>query len=699
MRLIIFLFGFLSGSALFGQGTTTADYYQYQRDQQFKQYMENVSSKGMASPANTSFDYSIDRKALQEMAEMWDKRNKRPGLQYSPEELAKLNAEKQRIEEQKRRDEIAADKAWEQRTLAYSAMMPLYVKMFEEAGFPKAEAEILANERIKEVRPTPNSSLGVLAYVDHPQGDLAYNAFKKYQQIKATAPFEDLIFLINDFSFTGYSAVKALEYLETRFPEKKDIITTLKPFYGISFWQPRKGYIAHQYSGSSLRLEMLDYLFDWAEKMPQETVSLLENGSYWHNLIRDEVESKKRWQQVSRFMVNMALHGRFGFAQKGKLMEDYRYWLYRIKLDKQREAETRIPKMFTWQDFEAVKNRYNVSGIEAMELLGVVARKGGNIDMTWGPQGIWADPVYIEDIKQYADVGDKDARVLYAVHQVKQGNKDEKREAYKLLRELLEEKHPYVAEEVEELDLHEKIGFDKKTIKDYYVLKAESRQKKPAATVVHPELNKQGEVLFDNWQTAKSKYTWSGLETSETDANVHRYVKDDALNFTAKTDNYTWGVTNLNQTKTSNFIYETTIRLDQSYQGNTYGEVGLIIELEEKQGVTPTKLLFMIKPGSRRFFVGSYNPNGTKWTAFTSPHEEGGWVYSEYVKEKHVPFPEYILSVRKEGNTYHFYIDQAYMFSHYTNESEAKFAGIGVIQKGKCKGQMSSTRFVNEIKD
>lgn len=69
MRLIILLTMLLAATLTYSQGTTTAEYYQYQRDQQFKSYMENVSSKGMASPANTNFNYTLDKKALQEMAE------------------------------------------------------------------------------------------------------------------------------------------------------------------------------------------------------------------------------------------------------------------------------------------------------------------------------------------------------------------------------------------------------------------------------------------------------------------------------------------------------------------------------------------------------------------------------------------------------------------------------------------------------
>lgn len=101
MRLQSLLLTLLFSATGFGQGTTTADYYQYQRDQQFKQYMENVSSKGMAGPVNANFNYSIDKRAVQEMVDLWDRRNKRTGSQYSPEELAKLNAKKNKLKNKK----------------------------------------------------------------------------------------------------------------------------------------------------------------------------------------------------------------------------------------------------------------------------------------------------------------------------------------------------------------------------------------------------------------------------------------------------------------------------------------------------------------------------------------------------------------------------------------------------------------------
>lgn len=712
MRIPLFLSGLLFCTAAFGQGNTTADYYQYQRDQQFKQYMENVSSKGMAGPANTNFNYSIDKQAIQNMVDMWEKRS---GRKTTAEKEAERAALRQKWATEYQRS-LAYDAFDDNRYMTYQKMRDFYADIYKSAGFSVPESNMLAYKRIMEKRATYNDSYGVLVFVDYPAVDIAFSAKKAFEEIKQTASFEELIPLIYDFSFTGYSAVKALEYLETRFPDKKAIINTLKPLYGISFWQIKDekfqvqsttspGKTDYYFSftkveGRELRSEMADYAYKWMEENPEGFVSLFENGNYAHDAILDVVQSKKQWQELSRFMVNAALHGRFNIAQKGQMMERYRAILYDVKTRKGREEEARqVPKMFSWQDFEAIKNRYKVPGVKAMELLGVVCRRDGELGYSFGPS-LWLDPAYHEEVKRYAENGETDAKFLYAVNRVDVGSKTEKSEAYTLLRQLLEEGYQYVPDVVYQKDIYKELGFGKKDKGEYEALKkkCEKNESKAVVNSIHFELNKQGTLLFDSWSTAKDKYKWLALETAETDANVHRYVKDDQLYFTAKSDYYTWGVTNLNQTKTNNFIYEASIKLDNSYS-TTQGEVGLEIELEEKQGVTPTKLLFMVRPGISRFFVGSFNPNGTKWTAFTSPHEDGGWVRSAHVQQKYIPFPEYKLSVRKEGDTYHFYIDQAYVFSHNIKESEAKFAGIGVVQKGKCKGQMSSIRFVSDVSD
>lgn len=62
-------------SYAYGQGTTTAEYYQYQRDQAFKKYMETTGSQGMAGSAKTNFNNSLDKKATDKFVELMIRRN------------------------------------------------------------------------------------------------------------------------------------------------------------------------------------------------------------------------------------------------------------------------------------------------------------------------------------------------------------------------------------------------------------------------------------------------------------------------------------------------------------------------------------------------------------------------------------------------------------------------------------------------
>lgn len=148
-------------------------------------------------------------------------------------------------------------------------------------------------------------------------------------------------------------------------------------------------------------------------------------------------------------------------------------------------------------------------------------------------------------MKRYAENGETDAKFLYAVNRVNEGSKTEKSEAYKILRQLLEEGYQYVPELVYNKDLYKELGFDKKNMREYEALKEKCKKQESNVIVnsIHYELNKPGVVLFENWGTAKEKFTWLALESPETDANVYRYIKDDQLYFTAKTDYYTWGIT------------------------------------------------------------------------------------------------------------------------------------------------------------
>ncbi|MFV0605039.1 MAG: hypothetical protein ACK5NK_04275 [Niabella sp.] len=135
---------------LYGQGTTTSEYYQYQQDQAFKKYMENVSSKGMATPANTNFDYSIDQKAVQDMVDLWEKRSGKKTTAEKEAEKAALR-QKWATEYQK---SVAYDAFDDNRFLTYQRMRNFYADIYKSVGFSLPESNMLANKRIMEKRAT-----------------------------------------------------------------------------------------------------------------------------------------------------------------------------------------------------------------------------------------------------------------------------------------------------------------------------------------------------------------------------------------------------------------------------------------------------------------------------------------------------------------------------------------------------------------
>lgn len=475
---------------LYGQGTTTAEYYQYQRDQAFKKYMENVSSKGLAGPANINFDYSIDKKAVQDMVDLWEKRS---GKKTTAEKEAERAALRQKWATEYQQS-LAYDAFDDNRFLTYQKMRNFYADIYKSVGFSLPEANMLANKRIMEKRATYNDSYGVLVFVDYPAADLAFSAKEKFEKLKQTASFEELIPIIYDFSITGYSAVKALEYLETRFPDKKAIINTLKPLYGISYWQykdedfeaqstTRPGqkdyYFRTNVEGTELRPEMADYVYKWMEDNPEGLVSLFENGNDYHHFeIIKHAFKKKKWQQYARFTLNFAMHGKADLAEKGKIMEDYREnGVFGLEVEERSDYEKN--KYFTWQDFEAVAKRYQISGLKAMELLGLVgSRYTTELSIQFGPRFPWIDKVYVDEIKRYADMGDADAKFMYAINQLKHTKKDEWLKGYEQLLKLLEEGYADAFYLDHNYDLKNTLGFSKKNIKEYEEFKKKYNIKK-----------------------------------------------------------------------------------------------------------------------------------------------------------------------------------------------------------------------------
>jgi len=96
----LLLCGLVAATTAGAQGNTTAQYYQYQRDQAFQKYMDNSSSKGSASQGASTSSFRISNQSAQEFADLITKRNRsasNSGRVWTAEETAAYN--KQREEE------------------------------------------------------------------------------------------------------------------------------------------------------------------------------------------------------------------------------------------------------------------------------------------------------------------------------------------------------------------------------------------------------------------------------------------------------------------------------------------------------------------------------------------------------------------------------------------------------------------------
>ncbi|RYF84517.1 MAG: hypothetical protein EOO03_14695, partial [Chitinophagaceae bacterium] len=316
MRILFLLTILLSQYPVFSQGTTTADYYQYQRDQQFKKYMETTGSQGMAGSANTNVNYSIDKKALQEMAELWDRRAGRKTAAQIEAERAEARKKFKAQEEKDRENSLQrqklvlkadARKAWADQ-VTYR-----YVEYFNKVGFQSPDVPMMALNWVQEVMVNGQPDI---EEVYHERSEMAAKAFQQFKRKEQTAGFEELVGLVAEFDMAGYTALKSLEKLKKRFPEKAKAIDILMPFHGTTFWQTLgrqsisfNSTMASSFSfaGEDQRKEMNAYLVNWLKTKPA-TISFFKDDKEAIDKLVAYAIDKKDKQLLNALMVSAALY-------------------------------------------------------------------------------------------------------------------------------------------------------------------------------------------------------------------------------------------------------------------------------------------------------------------------------------------------------------------------------------------------------
>lgn len=198
---------------------------------------------------------------------------------------------------------------------------------------------------------------------------------------------------------------------------------------------------------------------------------------------------------------------------------------------------------------------------------------------------------------------------------------------------------------------------------------------------------------FSNWQEATEKFTWNFLEAPSTDQNVHRYLENEVLKFKTNSSAYTWSITNLNQSSPSSYTYEADYQFEKELFNEGAG--GILIDIDEKNGNYPSKLLFMISPHYKTFYFGIFS-YVTQWTSL-SGKTETGWMLSEAINGfTETGSANNSLKLEKTGDQISVYANGQHLFTQKIAESGrplGNFVGVGVVQKGMAKGQVSNIRF------
>ena len=461
MRLLILLTMLLAGNLAYSQGTTTAEYYQYQRDQQFKSYMENVSSKGMASPANTNFNYTLDKKAFQEMAELWDRRAGRKTAAQIEAERAEARKKFKAQEEKDRENNLQrqklllkanARKAWANK-VTYR-----YVEYFNKVGLESPDVPMMALNCVQEVMVNGQPDI---EEVYHERSEMAAKAFQQFKRKEQTAGFEELVGLVAEFDMAGYTAIKSLEKLKKRFPEKAQAIDILMPFHGTTFWQTlgRQSISFNStmassftFAGEDERKEMNTYLVKWLKTTPA-IISVFKSDKEAIDKLVSYAIDKKEKTILSALMVSAALY-------EPEMVK----W---INVPTERLTDPALKKFLTMEDLETIRKFHGITGFEAVQMVNdrkFIEAIGKNRygDGYENSDEFWYDRS-VDYLKWYADAGDARALNVYALFTLLGKTADKKDAAYAMLKKAMDGGALSSRSLLQEPSVHRKLG-----IKDWW---------------------------------------------------------------------------------------------------------------------------------------------------------------------------------------------------------------------------------------
>ncbi|RYY49098.1 MAG: hypothetical protein EOO06_08205 [Chitinophagaceae bacterium] len=277
------------------------DQLEKERKEYTQQYIDALRYN-RNTPSKTSTAGSTDQS--QNLADIFAAR---AGRETAAQKAAREKLETARYEAyQKQQAEWTANyRATSERDEAIrnSIFLPRYNE-YLSAGFTPLDAKVLGNSHVGH-RLSADKQRNIYSPAFPPASLRAMEAFKTYQQKQNTAGFEELFDLVTDFNIAPTTVVNALQQMEKRFPEKKELIKASYLFQTASFWGKYNdpGAAPYMFAADDIKKQMLD-IYEYGLKTQEAAAIFLaskaERQTTPAKLIIDKYNTKAGFPEALR---------------------------------------------------------------------------------------------------------------------------------------------------------------------------------------------------------------------------------------------------------------------------------------------------------------------------------------------------------------------------------------------------------------
>jgi hypothetical protein len=424
MRHIFLLLAVFLSAQVYGQ-------YQYdeQRQKELNNYLESIR-KGREYGNTKTSEFKMNEQAVQEMVDRWKSKPGKTDEQLKAERIAKEKALATK-EEQMAKNQLRAES--KKRKEVADILTEYKAGEFVKAGFTSAEANMMALLWVKDVK-VNNEMQAKMVY--HEWSSIIMDAYTEFLEKEKTGSFEELMALVDQFKYAGFTALKSLEKLQIRFPQKKTVIDFFIPFYGANFWKEfgyqrigteEESASAYLLSGDADKTEMNQRLGGWLKISPpliKELEFIYRNSLTFKSLINDLMK-----KQDKALLHDIALT----YALETDYIPETIMW--------NTQDIPSLKHLFTFEDFERIRKVHNISGVKAIEKARYYGFMKTHYDY-YSTSGM-DSALYMDELKKYADMGDAEAMNAYGLHTLKGHTKDAKEAAYPYLKRAADNGLPY----------------------------------------------------------------------------------------------------------------------------------------------------------------------------------------------------------------------------------------------------------------